>query len=222
MRYLWNQTIKFIDLSALLCFSLIGLMCLVSCQHGHQDKKNSIKDQNKAARSSYIKGVSLFKKEKLNVAQGKFESVNRGNKYFVPSLLEIQKINYIQGDWDSFFGIANYYRSVLLDSKTSVQRYFQQDLLALEVLALIRHCRFNLAYQVVEYGLSIGRSANKKVLKIRQAGYFFKLKELVASKKFKKKNTGLIKRMNFWPVKRRQLDWLDNPKNIKVKVKSEC
>ena len=212
MRYLWNQTIK--------SFVLICSLCLLSCQHNNQN--TSIKNQNKIAKTSYVKGVSLFKKEKLKSARSKFESINKGNRYFVPAILEIQKINYIEGNWNRFFGIANYYRNVLLNSKPSSKRYFQQELLALEVLALIRHCRFNLAYQIVEYSLAVGQKANRNTLKIRQAGYFFKLKELVVDKKLKKKKANLIELMNFWPLKQDQLPWVDNPKNIRVKVKSEC
>ena len=212
LRYLWNQTIK--------SLVLICSLCLLSCQHNNQN--TTVKNQNEFAKTSYVKGVSLFKKEKLKSARSIFENVNKGNKYFVPTLLEIQKINYIEGNWNRFFGIASYYRSVLLNSKSSAKKYFQQELLALEVLALIRHCRFNLAYQVVEYSLSIGQKVNKNTLKIRQAGYFFKLKELVADKKLKRKRANLIELMNFWPLKQEQLPWVDNPKNLRVKVKSEC
>ena len=159
MRYLWSQISKSFSLNrsnVLLCFAFIFSVCLLSCSHSDTSKNRSVKNQNKIASKSYIKGVALFKKENLSAARTNFESINKGNKYFVPALLEIQKINYIQGNWGSFFGIANYYRTVLLNSKSSVRKHFQQELLALEVLALIRHCRFNLAYQIVEYGLSVG------------------------------------------------------------------
>ena len=47
-----------------------------------------------------------------------------------------------------------------------------------------------------------GRSANnKETLKIRQAGYFFKLKELVADKKLKKQGTNINKAYAFLAFK---------------------
>lgn len=224
MRYLWSPISKSFSLkkSNVLCFAFIFSVCLLSCSHSNTKTSRSITSQSRIARKAYIKGVALFKKENLSSARTNFENINKGNKYFVPALLEIQKMNYIQGNWDSFFGIANYYRTVLLDSKSAARKHFQQELLALEVLALIRHCRFNLAYQIVDYGLSVGRTVNKNTLKIRQSGYFFKLKELVADKKLKKQGTDIIRRMHFWPLKTDQLEWMDNPKNIKVKVKSKC
>ena len=224
MRYLWSQISNFFSLkkSNVLCFAFIFSVCLLSCSHSNTKTNSSVKKQNKIAYKSYIKGVTLFKKENLSSARTHFESINKGNKYFVPALLEIQKMNYIEGNWNSFFGIANYYRTVLLSSKSLIRKHFQQELLALEVLALIRHCRFNLAYQIVEYGVYAGRSANKETLKIRQAGYFFKLKELVVDKKLKKQKADIIRRMHFWPLKEDQLKWVDNPKNIKVKVQSKC
>ena len=194
---------------------------LVSCGH-YQQNLSSESSLTTRSKKAYFKGLTLFKKKKLDSSRAYFENINKGSKYFVPAILETQKINYIQGKWDQFFGAANYYRLALLANDAAARRYFQQEILALEVLALIRHCRFDLAYQVVEYSLALGRRIHKNTLKIQQAGYFFKLKKLSVSKKTKKQNIKFIRRMNFWLLQPNQLKELDNPKNLRMQVKSKC
>ena len=171
---------------------------------------------------NYIRGITAFKKGRLSQARRFFEKINRGRKNYAPALLEIQKINYREKKWDRFFGMALYYRSELVSSVSLAKKYFFQEMLALEVLALIRHCKFNTAYQLVEQSLAMGKKAGKKTEKIQKAGWFFNLKKWSLENHQKKQKNNFLKRIQFWPLNKQQLQWIDNPKNLRTRVESQC
>ena len=118
------------------CYIFISLFC-ISCVHTLKKDKN-LKKQN--SYHHFKEGFSFFKKGKLDQARVYFEKINKNQKYFIPSLLEIQKINYLQQKWDQFFGLAWYYREVLLSLPKVSSQKFKQEMLALEMLALVKHC----------------------------------------------------------------------------------
>ena len=119
-----------------------------------------------------------------------FEKLSYGEEGFLLALVEIQKINYIQEDWNRFFGLASYYRKKLLSSQEKAILNFQQNLLALEALALIRHCRFSSARQVIEWSLALAKNIKKPALKIQKTAHFLKLQTKVGDKEKPKNKLG--------------------------------
>ena len=170
----------------------------------------------------FEKGLSLFQKGHLRQARAVFENINRGDTHFVPALVELQKINYKENQWDRFFGLALYYRNFLLSSPESVRKNFKQNPLALEILALIRHCRFKESKKIKEWSLNMAQTINKNPSKIKKTSSFFKLKKLVGDQNQNQKAKDLKEQISLWPLKKQELKWVDNPRNLRVKVKSQC
>ena len=170
----------------------------------------------------FAKGLSLFRKGQLSPARVLFEKFYMGDKHFLPALMEIQKINYIAGRWDQFFGLALYYRQILLSSPEQAKKHFRQNVLALEILALIRHCRFRESQKIRDLSLMLARKINQDSSKIKKTAYFFNLKKLVSDQKPDRSTKNWTEQMYLWPMARPEIKWVKNPKNLRVRVKSFC
>ncbi len=169
----------------------------------------------------YLKaGLQLFHEGRLKPARACFERLSFGSAGFAPALVEIQKINYTEKDWSRFFALAIYYRNKLLDSKKGLADHFQQDMPALEVLALIRHCRFPEALKIMEWGLKAAEAAGRDSSKIQQAANFLKLKERVGDRPGKWMDWE--KRVYLWPVSAGSAISLSNPRRLRARVRSKC
>ena len=210
-------------------FPLISvfLFFFFSCTHFEPLKlpNNSIevqsKNQNdKKSFNSLVSGWSLFKEGKLNEARSQLENLNYGGESFLPAILEIQKINYIEKDWDRFFALASYYRKRLLYSTEISVENFRQEMLALEILALIRHCRLSEALRIIEWSLWLAREINKDSSTIQKTVHFFKLKTKIGEKKVQK--IDWERQINLWPVDTESVKRLGNPKHLRMKVNSQC
>lgn len=164
--------------------------------------------------------MALFRKNELSEAREWLEKLNYEEEGFLFALLEIQKINYIEKDWDRFFGLASYYRKKLLYSPEMATKNFKQEMLTLEILALIRHCRYPEASQVIEWSLALAENIKKSSSKIKKTIYFLKLKTQTGDEKVKR--TDWEKQINLWPVDPKNINRLDNPKYLRMKVDSKC
>ena len=170
---------------------------------------------------SFNKGLKLFQNGQLSLARTSFENINRQDSYFVPALVEMQKINYQKNQWGRFFGLALYYRNLLLSDPKSAHKNFKQNPLALEILALIRHCRFKESQKVKEWSLKMAKTLNLPASQIKKTNMFFNLKKLVGDQK-KQNIKNIEEQISLWPLKNKELKWMDNPKNLRVKVSSQC
>ncbi len=167
-----------------------------------------------------LTGWHLFKEGRLNEARNRFEKINYENKDFISAIMEIQKINYTQRDWNRFFGLAVYYRKKLLSSHERSLKNFRQEMLALEVLGLLRHCRFPESLEIIEWSLKLAEELKKDSSKIQKTVHFFKFKKQVGEIKTQK--TDWKKQIRLWPVDSDRIKWLSNPKHLRMKVKSQC
>ena len=211
----WKQNTAFTSGVLFCCFVLF-----VSCSH---TEFNTTRPGDADSVSAFAKGQVLFHAGKTAPARARFEQLNYGDNHFIPALLEIQKINYINQDWDRFFGLAVYYRTVLLSAYPRVVKNFHQDLLTMEILALLRHCRFEDSRKIINWSLRLARDIQKDSSRIKEAVRFFNLKTLVGDRTADKKDSsGWKNQLYFWPLSHSQLFMLDNPKNLKVRVKSQC
>ena len=164
--------------------------------------------------------MNLFKEGRLDEARGWLERLNYKEKDFLSSILEIQKINYIEKDWIRFFGLASYYRRRLLYSRRAAVKNFKQEMLALEILALIRHCRFPEASRTIKWSLRLAKKLNKDSSKIRKTIYFFRLKNYMGEKKAQ--TIDWERQIHLWSITPEQIDQLSNPKHVRTKVENKC
>ena len=103
MFYLKNPT-AFFPLPLLLI--ILAFLFFFSCTHLNKPSDDSLKVQNKKNQDlfpSFNPGLGFIKKGKLSEARNQLEKLSYGEEGFLLALLEIQKINYIEQDWDRFF-----------------------------------------------------------------------------------------------------------------------
>lgn len=207
-----------------LFFSVISVFFIFSCAHfqpPEQSKETQSKHQEKKESFGFlVKGLDLFKKKKFSESRKWLEKLNHGDEGFLLALLEIQKINYIEEDWDPFFGLASYYRKKFLYSPEKAAANFRQNMLALEILALIRHCRLPEALQVIEWSLALAKNIKKEASRIQKTIHLLKLKTQLGEKKIQ--STDWKKQINLWPVAPENINRLNNPKYLRMKVDSKC
>lgn len=194
-----------------------------SCVSVNNKSAYSIKKlKNNKQHHVFTKGVKLFHKKKLIVARKQFEKLNLGDKDFFSALLEIQKINYIKNNWDRFFGLAIYYRSQLNFAHKISFKNYKQELLVLEILALIRHCQFTESKKLIKWSIALAKKHKQPFFKIKKTIYFMNLKALIKNKKKETKTLKFKNQINIWNIKSHQLNLLDNPKHVNMKVIDQC
>ena len=208
-------------------FFVLAVILPASCIHVKRaekpdrtaEKRESIKTPVHGNPSALLRsGLNLFNRGKLLEARDRLEQINSDDEGFVSAVLEIQKINYIKEDWKRFFGLAFYYRKKLLSSHQLSLKNFRQEILALEILALLRHCRFDESSRIAEWSLALAKRLKRDSSQIDKTVYFFKLQ--VGDSK--KPETALKRQINFWPVTPDRIKWLNNPRRLRAKVKNQC
>ena len=165
-------------------------------------------------------GADFFQQGRLSQARDCFESINYRDEGFVSALREIQKINYREARWSRFFGLAVYYRGKMLSTPEAAAQNFRQEMPALEILALLRHCRPQEARRIKEWGLRMAAAAQKDSSQIQKAGDFLNVGKRVGDSPKPWMDWG--RRIHLWPVAQHQIISLDNPKQARAKVKSKC
>ncbi len=201
--------------------AVLLVFCLFFFSCTHVNKSVDV-TSIKGAQARFSKGVGLFQKGQLTSARNQLETLNYGDAYFVSGLLEIQKINYINNDWDRFFGLAVYYRNVLLSDDKRSSYHFRQEFLTLEALALLRHCRFQDSKKVMNFSLTLAKRIKKDSSKIKKVNYFLSLDKLLGIQNQDKNVNWQDQIYYWWPLDVSYLKQIDNPKNLRVKVNSQC
>ena len=132
-------------------------------------------------------------------------------------LLERQKELYQAGDWDAFFGGALYLRTQKPDSTTL------DTALALELMALARHCQWALIDEIQQKQASFLKGpASQKALSFIHLKKEYK----VFTKDTRTPKKGFTERLqsskNQWPIEEQKLSAITNPQNVKMAVGSLC
>src|SRR4051794_38655420 len=91
-----------------------------------------------------------------------FESMRPDVPLFIPTMVEVQKLNYKSERWDEFFAYAVYYRAKFLRTPVEQEAHFDNRMFSLESTALIKHCLYPEAKAVAEFGLSIAQRLGPK------------------------------------------------------------
>jgi hypothetical protein len=122
-------------------FTTVMALALVSAQGTIAE----VRDRNAIAPEDQVgQGVVAFNDQKLNAADELFSKAIGNDKKFRIALREVQKVLYKKAQWDRFFGIATYYRKNLMMS------HYEPQIMALEILALIKHCHFDVAQKLID------------------------------------------------------------------------
>lgn len=87
------------------------------------------------------------------------------NSNYLARFVKQQRENYQQQSWPKFFGFARFYRERLLKEEP---HWVNADLLALEILALAKHCQWTLSEMAAQKSFLLMASEPDR-LKIRKA-----------------------------------------------------
>jgi hypothetical protein len=156
--------------------------------------------------------------KKPNDLISSLENTSRSSSRFSENMHLLQKELYKSKDWNYFFAISEYLS--VHGINVNVKSYEQR--VALEMLALSKHCRFkdalNLAQQIkvsdmalpiIDEAISVIELQKAYELKKNKGSEFTKTPLIVDSK-------------SYWSIKDKQLLKLGHPKKIRKVVKSLC
>lgn len=194
-----------------------------------------IQTANAQALSPYAEALSALKENKTSLAYEILESIPETDSNFIPALAELQKLHYKQQDWSKFFAYSIFYRQKFLQEKHKWNTNFNAQLLTLEALALGKHCRWEEAYSIVNYGLSVANqiqspgslptpSKDTKDLKLV-------LIFLPPLKTYPRTQTptqegeiphSIFRSLKYWPMDTRMLSSIAHPKYLRFRLESKC
>ncbi len=148
---------------------------------------------------------------------------SQAGKIDAAEVLEAQKHLYREGSWDAFFGASLYYR-VRGDLVPGSSPLVKDHLLALELMALARHCQWQ---PILELEKSLVSSAEEKPLSAKALSLIRLKREFVAfAQDQSERRLGLMEAVqqskSQWNVPESALARLTSPKNLRVHVRSQC
>lgn len=147
------------------------------------------------------------------------DSIMPHQKGFLSALVKDQKALYKSQNWDRFFGNSLFYRHNFLKSNNSTNQNFIETIVALELIALGKHCQWEKVKQISN---DISSKANKKtkraILKI--------LKKVKLLKTIPQESKNLdeisVKEKTLWKLNDEAINKIKHPKSIIYRVENKC
>jgi hypothetical protein len=188
-----------------------------------------------SAQHSYAAMPSLYQQALLELDQAKIDSayahleqLTASDAEFVDALVEEQKIHYLRGEWQKFFGYARFYReNLLFKNSVPVAPAFRARLFSLEILALAKHCRWKEALAVGELGQAIAQSIGlPPSAELGRALTFLHLDtqypNALEGKEQGRSPWYVRDGKIYWPLQANQLQYVTHPRAVRVVVQSRC
>lgn len=153
------------------------------------------------------------------------ENIPSSDPDFASAVGEIQKLHYRHQDWRKFFAYAQFYRLKYLSEEA---RPVSGRLIALEAMALAKHCRWSNADGILAWAQSQRRRMTQDDWsEVEAAGHFVDLQRKVpgaatAAHEDQKKVAAAFTREQAWKIEAKALAAIGHPKVLSVNVKSEC
>lgn len=172
----------------------------------------------------------VFSATKMEKMESALASMQEGSKGHLNLYLQIQRKNYLSRDWGKVFSYAQFYRLNILSKNQGpkeFKRTFRAPLVIIEILALGRFCRFNLAKRVYQSMMEKRSMMSSEQIKMMEdafkgLGLIKKIKELEVSNETsietKKKN----KRVVLWPVRKKTSSKFKRPYYTRVLLENKC
>jgi hypothetical protein len=171
------------------------------------------------------KGQDTKVVEKENV-QDLLDDTPVGDHQFVPLLLQHQRYLYKVESWDRFFANAIFYRLQILSKEPSDPKQYNQILIALEMMALAKHCLYEQANKIGASTLFLFKKKNVPSEKIEEASELVDLHSSFPSqakpKAYSKTPRNSFSSEFYWPFERQHLKWMSHPSIFRVIVKPQC
>ena len=128
--------------------------------------------------------------------------------------------------WNQFFGNAQFYRYKRLNSESKFKEHFSDTIIALEILALAKHCQWKAAVDLGKSSLQASSRLDLKNQRIQTALQYIYLhrafpKEIIPKSDHQTPRS-FFASTTLWKLKKRQLDNIDHPRKIRVLVQNHC
>lgn len=180
-----------------------------------------------ASEGVYQQALEDLSRQQIEGAYEKLSSVEESSADFVNALVESQKVHYRRAQWQSFFAYATFYRKKLLATPELTKKNFSSRMIALEVMALAKHCLWNEAREIGERALAQGREVGATNLaEIDETMARFKLvrefPKAIEGKADLKRPAPIFSRELLWPVADKSLLRVSHPRNLRMMVESRC
>lgn len=144
---------------------------------------------------------------------------------FSKALTEAQKIHYRHQDWSKFFAYAQFYR--LRYAEAHVKEPLSARPIALEAMALAKHCLWNTADEVLAWAESkrerFSASEWNEIEDTRDILLLHaSFPKTARAREDAGKTKAIFSREHAWKLQAKALAAINHPKSLSVRLKSEC
>lgn len=152
------------------------------------------------------------------------DSMNIDNETFLSTLIKENKDLYKNKNWDKFFGNSLFYRAHFLDSKNKQKKFFNKNIIGLELLAYAKHCQ----WQQVDYLTQTLKqnASNDLIEQIEALSQRVKLLKEMPQSNPKSNTAKLMKKdsekYRLWKLNIEKIREVKHPKYIRLKVENKC
>lgn len=193
-----------------------------------------------SSESLYSLGLKASLAKETDAAVKSFEQIDPQSSDFVPALLELQRIFYTRGEWEKFFGYAAFYRhrylNPVLEYKRSpkekefyshYKKTFREEVIALEVLALLQFCKWEVATAVFTTGKALAfELQSKDQSTFKQIGSLLDVLQVYTQVKNTKRDAkvpgSLFNTTQYWEFPSNLMSLVSHPRYMRVKLESAC
>jgi hypothetical protein len=155
------------------------------------------------------------------------DDISADDENFIPALIEAQKKHYKHQEWDRFFANAIFYRYQKLNTLDQLKNNFKGRLIAMEVMALAKHCQWEEANTVLLPAMEIAKKIQsddfseleKEFVLLPAVKYFPHIQKKTTEAKIPE---SIFSSTQFWPIQSSSLQYVSHPKWIRVKVQNLC
>lgn len=154
------------------------------------------------------------------------DEVSMQSPDFFPALELEQKLFYRLERWDRLFAQAQFYRARFLSTPEDQAKYFRESMVALEILALTKHCAWQEAEQLITQSTAIAQRLHVNFDQITRAKNLMALhryfpKEGIPSQWTAIPSTAFTD-LRHWRVEPEALQRVAHPRVLRVLVEDAC
>lgn len=171
--------------------------------------------------------LELLQKNKDQEAAEILETIPMESTEFIDALTELEKIYYRRENWQRFFSYATFYRKHFLSDENRTRTFFNSNLLALEVLALSRHCLWDAAQKIALSSLNSAKKLDiPSTESLKKAIDFLGLQhtfpEAHPGKEDRHRPKAIFSKELIWELQPGQILQVAHPKFLRIRVESRC
>jgi hypothetical protein len=180
-----------------------------------------------AVHASFRDGLVALHQGEIDRGFNILDAIESNDPDFLDALVEQQKVLYMRGEWQKFFGRAVFYRKKYLATPQSAKLFYRSRMIALELMGLIKHCQWSVAQKLAKQALLMGKAVGARELQeIEETITLFGLTEafpaLSSVQADSNKPAIVFDRELLWPIESIELKNIDHPRELRLIVTNRC